>query len=131
MIITDDKGSNDDIIVDIVNGDNRHEWHPYLGSHSPHTNSVLSKYRESFEGTHLWLWQQPRETSVDDRMEVEAEDGGWRMEVEAEDGFEAAENITIGNTILMDKDFIAIVGKYELLNYSGSHCDDDDDDDSG
>ena len=51
------------------------------------------------------------------------------MEVEAEDGFEAAENITIGNTILMDKDFIAIVGKYELLNYSGSHCDDDDDDD--
>ena len=105
MIITDDKGSNDDIIVDIVNGDNRHEWHPYLGSHSPHTNSVLSKYRESFEGTHLWLRQDPEshKTSVEDRMEVEAEDG-----------FEAAENVTFGNPILADKDFIAIMGKYEI-----------------
>ena len=43
------------------------------------------------------------ETSVDDRMEVEAEDG-----------FEAAENVTIGNPILADKDFIAIMGKYEI-----------------
>ena len=32
------------ISVDIVNSDNRHDWHPYLGSHCPHTTSVLSKY---------------------------------------------------------------------------------------